>query len=122
MRQAVPRAKLCPHKGRHIHVSFLNAFMCFSRPAQNIFQVFAFTQSNKKVLLRERKTHTACGISSTPSAALSGCGTYPGWGYLLWMGGAGGTYSSWVPTLARRYLPWLGGTEGVPHSWDGGTP
>ena len=46
--------------------------------------------SNKKVLLRERKRHTARRIASTRCDAMFPCG--------------GG-----VPTLAGRYLPWPGG-------------
>ena len=76
------------------------------------------SKSNKKVLLRERKRHTDCDVSSTPFAALSGGGgvpilagggTYPGGGgtYL----GQGSTYFGCkrVPTLAGGgYLPWPG--------------
>ena len=51
---------------------------------------------NKKVLLRERKKHTAHRIASTRCAVL-----YPGGGYLPWPG---------VPKLERGYLPWPVGT------------
>ena len=61
----------------------------------------------KKVLLRERKRHTARRIASTHCAALSP-GRGQGEGYLPWMGegrtylGQGGKY------LGRVYLPWMG--------------
>ena len=43
---------------------------------------------SKKVLLRECKRHTDPGVSSTPSAALSGgVLTLAGEGYLSWLGG-----------------------------------
>ena len=69
---------------------------------------------NKKVLLRERKRHTANRTASVHCADLSWLGsTYPGLGvptlaregYLPW---PGGTYPGWegVPALVRGYLPW----------------
>ena len=64
---------------------------------------------NKKVLLRERKRHTAhCVASPYRGGTYLGCGgdthlcqgvTYLGWGYLPWPGGT---------HLCRGYLPWLG--------------
>ena len=62
---------------------------------------------NKKVLLRERKRHTARRVVSTPSVVLPGypprggvpdLGTPPG-GYLTWVppGGGGGGYRTRVP-------------------------
>ena len=66
---------------------------------------------NKKVLLRERKRHTARHVESP-------------WGYLFWLGGThlcwgGVTTLAWgeVPTLAGEYLPWPGST----HLGQGGT-
>ena len=93
--------------------------------------------ANKKVLLRERKRHTACRVPSTHYAVPVGGGTYLAGGYLPWPGGTypgWGWYLSWpggylpwlgvptlagrVPTLAGGYLPWPGGY--LP--WLGGVP
>ena len=75
---------------------------------------------NKKVFLHERKRYTDRGVSSTPSAALSGGRGYLTWpgAYLPWQGvptltGGGGAY---LPRLGG-YLPWPGGT----HLGKGGT-
>ena len=62
--------------------------------------------NNKKVLLRERKRHTARRVAS------------PGSGYLPWLGAGGyppwpgGTYPPWLAGvyLGGGYPPWLGGT------------
>ena len=71
-----------------------------------------------KVLLRERKTHTARCVSNTTSVVLSWEGGYPVPGT-----GGGNRSPGWgVPH------PWTGGTlvpgleVGVPLSWPGGTP
>ena len=69
---------------------------------------------NKKVLLRERKRHTDRGVSSTPSAVLSGGRGVP-------------TLAGGVPTLAGGYLPWpwgtyLGRRGGGYLPWPGGYP
>ena len=104
----------------------------------------ACTVWNKKVLLRERKRHTACRVVSTPSVVLTGYppnpdlarGTLPCWGvsYLgtppSWPGEypAGG-YPTWIPPI----LTWQGGTLpggtlprgtllGTPHSDLAGYP
>ena len=91
---------------------------------------------NKKVLLRERKRHTARRVASTCYAVPVGGyllwwgGAYPGGGYLPWVGGiysgwgvptlvGGGTYPWWgVPTLGGG-VPTLSG--GVPTLVWGGT-
>ena len=64
-------------------------------------EYYAIILQNKKVLLRERKRHTARCVASTPSAVLSqGVGVSH-----LWLGG--------YPIL---------GWGGVPHPWPAGTP
>ena len=77
---------------------------------------------NKKVLLRERKRHTAHRVAS------------PWWGGGTYLGrGGGGTYLGWgdpslargALTLAGGYLPWLVVpilTRGVPTLAGGGVP
>ena len=95
---------------------------------------------NKKVLLRERKRHTACHVASTRCAALSpvggGGGGRGGLPTLALAGGGGVPTLDWgVPTLAGGwclpwtaggYLPWPGGKGtypgwGVPTlDWGGG--
>ena len=84
---------------------------------------------HKKVLLRERKRHTAHRVANTPYVVLSMGYPIPGWGVprpwvppppvLTWPGG--------TPSQDRAYpssgatppvLTWLGGTP----SQDGGTP
>ena len=97
--------------------------------------VIPLSKSNKKVLLRERKRHTARHVASACHAVLVGGVTYPGGGYLPWWRGTypgGGGYLPWwrggtypggggVPTLVeggtypggylpwwRGYLPWWG--------------
>ena len=116
------------------------------RVEERIIFGIGFHFKNKKVLLHERKRHTACHTASVRCADLSwwegegylswpvggrgGGGTYTGRGrvYLPWLGegvptlaGGGGTYhgQGGGGTLAGGYLPWLG--EGhLP--WLGGTP
>ena len=56
---------------------------------------------NKKVLLRERKRHTARRVASVCHAIPVG-GTYAGGGVPTLGGG--------VPTLVGGYLPWWGST------------
>ena len=94
-----------------VHIAFLDVWRVY----------FDICTSRKKVLLRERKRHTARRVSSTPSAALSGYlprpevptltggyqpwlgGTYPGWGYPI---SGHGAIPSWVPHLVLvRYPP-----------------
>ena len=113
-------------------------------------QLFIFIQ-NKKVLLRERKRHTARRVVSTPSVVLPGYPPPPGGGYLTWVpppgggvpdpctppgGGVpepppGGTRSGGIPDLGTP--PQRGGVWVPPpaswHSgkcckalWDMGTP
>ena len=67
-------------------------------------------KSNKKVLLHERKRHTARRVASTRCAALSGGGGYP-------IPGLGGGYP--VPGLGGYSIPGLGG---VPSPRSGGYP
>ena len=62
---------------------------------------------NKKVLLRERKRHTACRVVSTPSLVLTG---YPPW------------QGTPHPDLARGYPTWVPPWWGTPHPDLGGTP
>ena len=94
-----------------------------------------YAGGNKKVLLHERKRHTAHRVASpwwgVPTLAggvptlAGGVPTMAGGGYLPWLGGTyfgwgGGTYlgqGGGVPTLAGGYPPWLGCT----HLGDGGT-
>ena len=94
---------------------------------------------NKKVLLRERKRHTARRVVSTPSVVLP---RYPppGGGTRTSVPPRGGGTRTWVPSPPRgggvpgpRYPPWGGVREPPPaaswHSgkcckalWDMGTP
>ena len=67
------------------------------------------TRTNKKVLLRERKRHTAHRVVSTLSVVLTGTPPHPDL--------AGGGYPSWVPPPAGYPLSWPG--WGVPYL---GTP
>ena len=92
----------------------------YSGKTQYVFR-FRFDFSNKKVLLRERKRHTACRVVSTPSVVLTPPPSWPGWEgvpylgtppVLTWPGG----YPTWVPPrqgtpLAGpgRVPPWLAG-------------
>ena len=81
--------------------------------------------SNKKVLLRERKRHTARRVVSTPSVVLTGYlpvltwpGGYPARGvpYL-------GTHPSWPGgTLPGGYPIWVPPGRVLPLSWPGGVP
>ena len=73
------------------------------RIIENCFSQFSY--HNKKVLLRERKRHTARRVVSTPSVVLPGYppggegGPDPGTplgGYLTWVPPQGG-YLTWVP-------------------------
>ena len=61
----------------------------------------------KKVLLRERKSRTACRVVSTPSVVLTG---YPP--ILTWPGGMGGYPAGGLPCLGvyPTGVPCLGGT------------
>ena len=73
---------------------------------------------HKQVLLRERKRHTDRGVSSTPSAALSGGGggvTYHGWGVPTMDGSTPTPH----PDLARGegHLPWTGRGRGTYLGW-----
>ena len=80
------------------------------------FRIFLRTHvRNKKVLLRERKRHTDCGVSSTPSVVLPGEGGTPGRHPPGW-----GTPN---PDLAKG-LPWVGPLAAVPPipTWLVGTP
>ena len=76
--------------------------------------------TNKKVLLRERKRHTARRVASTCCATLSPGGTYPGWGVPTLDGGTypGGKYLPW----SGGYRPWTGDylpDVGTPHWLEG---
>ena len=73
------------------------------------------TFQNKKVLLRERKRHTAHRVVSTPSFVLTG---YPP-PVLTWPGGV----PCWGGTLPGYPQARTGGTQvGYPLSWPGGYP
>ena len=68
---------------------------------------------NKKVLLRERKRHTACHVVSTPSVVLTGYpppADYP-LPLLTWLGGChgGGTLPRYPPGRVPPILTWPGG-------------
>ena len=69
------------------------------------------TYENKKVLLRERKRHTACRVVSTPSVVLPG---YPP------RGGRG--VSDQVPPQGSRYPPQGGTRSGTPLGGSGYPP
>ena len=65
--------------------------------------------NNNKVLLRERKRHTARPVAS-PWPGGGGVSTFGGGG-ATYLGRRRGTYLGWgVPALAGGYLPWLEGT------------
>ena len=70
---------------------------------------------NKKVLLRERKRHTARHVASTPSVVLTGVNPIPG------PDPDGGTPSLGVPLSRSRWgyphLDLAGVDGGVPHPW-----
>ena len=74
--------------------SWIRPWKCTSDLLSNLI-------NNKKVLLRERKRHTAHHVASPWGD------TYLGWGVPTLVGG---------PTLAGGYLPWPGGTY---LSWTG---
>ena len=77
----------------------------FSSEVWHIFQLKSVKMfKNKKVLLRERKRHTArCVASKHYAVAVGRGGTYPG--------GGGGTYSGGgVPALVRGVPTLVGGT------------
>ena len=92
---------------KHLHQSYF----CF-------FVTTTLNQNHKKVLLRERKRHTARRVSSTPPAVLSGGGApYP------WLGG-GGVPHPWPgyshPDLAGEGTPSLAGVLPCPNLPGGG--
>ena len=76
----------------------------------------------KKVLLRERKRHTARPISSTPSAVLSRVGGTPSLVGYPTSGWGGYTIARWGYPISGWGTIFL---DGVPHLWigslDGGT-
>ena len=70
--------------------------------------------SDKKVLLRERKRHTARRVVSTPSVVLPG---YPPPGGGTWAGyppSRGGTWPGYPPGGVPDRVPPLGGGPGTP--------
>ena len=97
-------------------MQLLFVIVSFQRVQQRVLNCkdFVIILSNKKVLLRERKRHTARRVVSTPSVVLTGSppqqGTPPWAGFppvLTWLGG----YPTWVPPWAGYppVLTWLGG-------------
>ena len=92
---------------------------CYSKTADNIFQ---FYYKYKKVLLRERKRHTAHRVASTPYVVLNGYPpsrvppwSWPGGGYSAYLGTPQqGTPQQGMPP--GRYPPgwtWQGTPPGV---------
>ena len=140
-------SKICINRPAQINVQHLKLKLfgvcgwrtshaiCPKSEDMQVLRIFDFKlNSNKKVLLRERKRHAARRVGSACYAALS-----PDWGYpiqsltgglphvvLTWDGGTLHPDLGWVPPSKPGNgvppRPHLGWGNPLPHQQDGGTP
>ena len=116
----------CGQKHRHLWKHYLYSYLrTWSIKIKTNSILFLTFFRNKKVLLRERKRHTARRVATPWGGTYLGCrgGTYLGRGYLPWLrGGVPTLAGGGVPTLAGGGGTYLGQGEGVPTLPGGGVP